>query len=346
MAKDTRRRFLAELAKVEPAIAQAFQDAIQGVRSTAQITAIDAAIKRGIETGDVVRAVQQVTAALQLGGEFFGPLDRAIVDAYVQGGAYQAGLIPKRPTPTAPRLVVRFDTRNPRAEAWTRRNTGRLITEITADTEKLIRTTITAAIEANRPYRSVTRSLVGRLEGNQRVGGLIGLHSRQAQAVSAARGQLEALDAGYFARERRDRRFDAMVRKAIADGKPLGQADIDRITGRYSDRLLKLRGDTIARSEGNKAMQAGRTESVQQMIDSGKVPEGAVTKVWEATPGPRTRDSHAELNGTELAWGEKFISPATGFPMEHPHDENAPPEDVVNCRCGLTTRVDYTQIAT
>lgn len=379
MPRDTRRRFLEELAKVEPRIADAFAAAIQDIRSASQLRAIEAAIERGYATGNIARAVQEVSTAINLGSEFFAPLDRQIVEAFIEGGAYQVGLLPKRPPNTAPRLVARFDHRNPRAEAWTRRNTGRLIAEITRDTENVIRETITAGFEENRGQRAIALDLIGRTEGNQRTGGLIGLHSRQAAAVRKARAELMAdkslvnaeilkmtkiekwrkrpadevraeavrrVRYSYFTRDRRDKRFDATVRKAITAGKPLSAADVDNITARYSDRLLQLRGATIARTEGNKAMQAGRTEAMQQLIDSGKVPASAVSKIWDAVIGPRTRDSHIGLNGQEVKWGEPFVSPVTGALLDHPHDEDAPGSEVISCRCTMRTRIDYTQLAT
>ncbi|CAM4397655.1 phage minor head protein [Palleronia rufa] len=139
----------------------------------------------------------------------------------------------------------------------------------------------------------------------------------------------------------RDKRFDKTVRKAIEEGKPLDAAMVDKITGRYSDRMLKYRGDVIARTEGNKAMNAGRHEATQQMVDDGKVPPDAVTKIWDATPGKFTRDSHLALNGTEVRWGQPFVSPVTGAMLDHPHDENAPPSETVNCRCSERIRIDW-----
>lgn len=345
MARDTRAAFFRALAEVEPRIAEAFEAAIQDVRSTAQRRAIEEAIERAIRTGNIGRGVQEVQAALQLGQEFFAPLDRAIQEAFETGAVYQLSLLPKRPSNTAPALVARFDPRNPRAERWTRENAGRLITEIAEDTEATIREALTEAVEVQRPYRRVARDLIGTTQGNERKGGLIGLHSSQARAVRNARRDIENLDPAYFNRQRRDRRLDPLVRRAIREGKPLAQADIDRVTSRYADRLLRLRGETIARTEGNKAANAGRTEAIEQLIDSGKVQAEHVTKVWRATIGKFTREHHLALNGTEVKWGEKFISPETGFPMDHPHDEDAPPVDTVNCRCTMATRINWAAMA-
>lgn len=345
MPRDTRRAFLSALEKVSPQIARAFEEAIQDIRSTAQARVIEEAIQRAIETGDIGRGVREVTAALNLGAEFFAPLDRAIEDAFRAGAVYQLSTLPKPSSHTAPGLVVRFQGRHPRAEAWSRRTAAALISEIAADTEEVIRTTIAEAVERSRPYRKVTADLIGRADGNQRKGGLIGLHSRQAAAVRAARMDLKNLDRRYFSRSRRDRRYDAMVRKAIREGQPLSKADIDKITGRYADRLLRLRGETIARTEGNKAMNAGRHEGIQQMIDSGKVPVKAVTKIWDSTPGPRTRDSHRAMQGQEVRWQAKFQSPVTGAYLDHPHDPEAPVSETANCRCSERVRIDWAMVA-
>ncbi|MBR9841442.1 MAG: hypothetical protein GYB50_26850, partial [Rhodobacteraceae bacterium] len=119
------------------------------------------------------------------------------------------------------------------------------------------------------------------------------------------------------------------------------RSHIERIAGRYADRLLQARGRTISRSEGNKSMNAGRGEGVVQMIERGEILAEHVTIIWDATPGPRTRDSHRALNGQTIKWGEFFVSPVTGALMRWPHDEDAPAEEVVNCRCSARFRVDW-----
>lgn len=339
---DTRGAFLAELDKVSPQIREAFERAIQDIRSTAQARAIDEAIKRAIDTGDIARGVQEVMAAIQLGPEFWAPLDRQISEAFYQGGVWQLAALPKRvSTGSQGPLIVRFDGRHPRAEAWTRQHSAALITEITDDTETVIRETLSEAVEQGRPYRKVRQDLIGKTEGNQRTGGLVGLHSRQARAARAARADLEALDARYFTRTLRDKRFDRTVRKAIESGEPLSQSGIDRIVGAYADRLLQARGRTIARTEGNKAMNAGRAEGVVQMIERGEILAEHVSIIWDATPGPRTRDSHRALNGKTIKWGEFFVSPVTGALMRWPHDEDAPAAETVNCRCSARFRIDW-----
>lgn len=346
MPRDTRAQFLAELAKVSPQIERAFAEAIQDIRSAAQARAIEAAIERAVITGDIARGVQEVTAALNLGPEFFAPLDRQISEAFYTGGVWQASTLPKSPsTGSAGPLIIRFQGSNARAQNWTRTRAAELVTEINEDQRTVIRETIDEGIRDSRGYRKITQDLIGTPDGNERKGGLIGLHSRQAAAVRNMRRDLENLDSNYFTRKRRDRRFDGKVRKAIASGEPLNRGDIDKLTKRYAERLLKHRGEVISRTEGNKAMNAGRAEAIEQMVESGKVPAAAVAIRWDATPDSRTRDSHRALNEERVKWGQRFTSPVTGAQMRWPHDENAPAAETINCRCSAHFDIDWLSLA-
>lgn len=223
---------------------------------------------------------------------------------------------------------------------------GTLIREITQDQQSMVRAAILHGLEAGRGPRSLALDLVGRVEGNSRKGGLIGLTSKQAGWVRGARRQLEDMDRGYFERTLRDRRFDRMVSKAIREGKPIPKSDIDRIVGRYSDRMLKARGDIIARTETLKALNAGRHESIQQLVETGQVPASAVTAEWRSTPSGRTRDSHAAMHGQKIKLGGLFQSPS-GALLEFPGDTShgAGPEEVCNCRCFVRINVDWASLA-
>lgn len=345
MASDTRKAFLDELGRHSPKLRVAFEAAISDVRSTSQLRLIDEAIKRAIESGNIARGTQEVVAALNLGPEFFAPLDKAISDAFYAGGAYQLSLLPKKPLPDIGQLVVRFKGRHPRAEALARNMAADLIDEISDDTRSVIQGAVTEAVERKKRYRDVTRQLIGIPENGRLKGGLIGLHSTQAEAVRKARLELESLDPKYLLRERRDQRFDGAIRRAIASKKPLSKAYVDKVIGKYSDRLLRLRGETISRTEANKALNAGRAEAIAQMIEDRQIPPEAVLKIWDATPDSRTRDSHRALSGMSVPWGDKFKSPVTGALLDWPHDQNADASETINCRCTCRFRIDWVMVA-
>lgn len=344
MATDTHEAFLREVAKAEPRIAETLREALAEAKSGASASRIEAALERAAR-GDVNGAVQEIMDDLRLDPAAFANLDRALEESYRQGGDYQMALL--SPPQNVPRLLLRFDIRHPDAEAFNRTNGARLVTEIIEDTRTVVRETVQTGIETGRSYASVRRDLVGfKPRGaNQRQGGVVGLHSRQVGYVQNARTELETLDARYFTRQRRDRRFDATVARAIRDGKPLTATQIEQITGRYSDRLLETRGNTIARTEANKALQNGQDQAFRQLIDREGVPQDAITLTWRSLAHSSTRDSHLALNGQQIKWGQKFVSPVTGAQLAYPYDPGAPASETINCRCSLRRDVDWTRLA-
>lgn len=336
MARDTRRAFAEATKAMEPAIRRAFLQAIADVRSVAQYRLVEAAIERG--------DIQGALDVLRLGSEFFAPLDRALDDVFRAGAAYQLGTLPKRmPTSGGGPLIVRFQGRNPRAEEAVRRIGGDLIQEILEDQRTLVVEAVRNGIEVGRGPRQTALDIVGRVGANgRRSGGLIGLHSKDARAVQRARDELAGGSADYFRRAGRDRRFDGTVRKAMREGRALSQADIDRIAGRYSDRLLKLRGDTIARTETIKAFGAGRYEGVAQLIDTGQVSARHVTLVWDATGDARTRPDHMTMEGQTVIFGFPFVFP-DGSRALFPGDTSlgASAKQTIQCRCYVQIKIDW-----
>lgn len=97
-----------------------------------------------------------------------------------------------------------------------------------------------------------------------------------------------------------------------------------------SANVSEKRATTIARTEVNSAMNNG---AYQQM----KVLDVPTIKEWIATNDSRTRETHEEVDGEEIAGDEKFM--VGGFPMDHPHDLNAPPSETINCRCTLAWEI-------
>ena len=327
---------------MRPDLREAFLQAIDDVVSISQIEMIEAAIA----SGDVQRVMQ----VLHLGPEFFAPLDDAIRRAFLQGGAYQLSMLPKRHPATGGRLIVRFQGRHQRAEAWITRTSSRLITEITLDQQELIRAAIQAGLEAGNNPRKTALELVGRINkiSGRREGGIIGLTSQEAGYVRNLRGALADPTTAndYFHRKVRDRLYDPMVRRSIKTGKPLSQAQINRITGRYSDRLLKARGDRIALSETNEALNAGRSEGIAQLIEREEVPAQAVTSKWDATGDKRTRPDHMEMDGQEVPFGQPFRAP-DGDLMMFPGDTSlgAKGKHTISCRCYAQQKINWLAMA-
>lgn len=328
----------AALDRLEPALRNAFLEAIDRITSAAQMNRLVAMI----EAGQIEEAIE----ALRIEEGFFSPLNDQVRAAYLDGGnIVLAGLKLKDPT-HGDSFVLGFDGRHTRAERWVRDRSSDLIVEIVEDQRDMARQQIRAGLEAGRNPKQTALDIVGRTSRatGKREGGFIGLTSQQAAWARNAEAQLRDLSADYFTRTRRDKRYDAMVRKAIKDGKPLAEADIQKIVGRYKDRLKKYRGDNIARTESLNAMRAGAYEGYQQLVESGRVRRDQVTVTWSATMDGRTRDHHRHLNGQSVSFGE-FFNPAPGvfmlYPgdLEHSSDPKALAGETINCRCWAAFRV-------
>jgi hypothetical protein len=322
--------------RLEPAIRRAFLQSVQNM-TRAQLSALTRAIEAGNEA-EVLRLLNVTRAA-------FFPLEEAQRNAMFVAGTAELVTLS---LPPGRALNIGFDGRNPRAERYLTQVAGRRIVEIVEETRAIVRGALTQGQIAGKGARSVALDLVGRVTDGRRQGSLIGLNSQQAQWVNGRFDQATqriipgmrqelsdpALMRNYFTRQRRDARFDKIVRKALEDGKPVSAVDIDRITTRYSDRLLQLRGQTIAVTETNAATSAGRMEAMQQLVEREGLRPEQVRKVWATASDERVRASHMALHGDSVGLNEAF-----GNGLQYPGDLSGPPEEVINCRCSFSTRV-------
>ena len=300
-------------------IADAFSQAVQSHADSIPMAELVDAIDRGD-----IRALEMLLRFEQ--GAMF-PLTEAIRSAFVGGGLSASTALGAR---------FGFDGRNYRAEAWLRDNGGALIEGIQSDTLQMVRQVMDNRLVTGESGAKTARSIVGTFNRatGRREGGFLGLNSQQTDWVINARSDLANLDERYFTRKMRDKRYDRLVRKAIDEGKPLAQADVDRIIWRYKDRLLKYRGDTIARTEAHKATSAGTYEGMRQAQEAG----ATITVRWIHGHSKEPRQGH-------LAAAQAPSRPL-GMPFQlengsalYPHDPALPASEVVGCRCSAYYRV-------
>lgn len=342
MARVSRRQLIRQVEKLEPAMAREFRRAIEGIRSQAVLNLIAELIDAG--------EIDAVTSALGIDAARFSQLAERLREAYVTGAKQGAEELPALTTGVGRRrmrVAFAFDLQNSAVQAWLSANGGRLITAIVADQRRLIMEVIRAGVAAGQGPRETALDLVGRIGASgRRAGGLVGLTADQAQYVTNARAALASGDPGqmrgYFERKLRDKRFDGIVQRAINAGKPVALADIQKIVDRYADRLLKARGDNIARTEAIGAFNAAREEAFRQAIATGALQSQNVDGVWSATGDTRTRHSHLVMNGQRRQFGTPFVAPS-GARLLYPGDTSlgAGPEEIINCRCMKVYRVDH-----
>jgi len=318
----------------EPVIQAAFLDAVLDIVSRAELNRI---VER-LERGDISGAID----AVHLDPEAFRTLDTAIAQAFNAGGSSAIGALPTLRDPNGGVFVVRWDARNVRAENWLRQHSSNLITRITDDQRAAVRSALEQAMIAGRNPRSAALDLVGRVNRvtGKRQGGLIGLTRPQTAAVENARSALLSGDTsamrGYLALTRRDKRFDPTVIKAINEGRSVPSDMVARITGRYADGLLALRGETIARTETMAALNQPGIEAMQQAIDAGAVKAETVTKTWHTARDPRVRDSHAAIDRQVVGINGVFSNG-----LSYPGDPAGGAAEVANCRCWMETKIDF-----
>lgn len=332
-----RSQFEQLLDKFEPAIRDAFLAAIADIKNQVVLKRL---VER-LERGDIAGAID----VLQIDAEAFGKLELAIAEAYNAGGIDMAGSMILR-DPAGQRIAFRFGVRNPEAEAWLWEHSSTLVTRIVEDQRTAIRQKLAEGLTQGLNPRTTALEVVGRVSRvtGKRDGGVIGLTAPQERFVSAARQELLSGEADqlkhYLTRERRDKRFDAAVMKAIKEGRALDKATVDRIAGRYADRLLALRGEMLARTETMMALGKSRDDAMRQAIRSGKVDAMFVTKTWRSAGDSRVRHTHRALNGDTVSYLDGFQSPS-GARLMFPGDPAAPISETSGCRCTVEYKVDY-----
>lgn len=348
------REISRELDRVTRRIRIAWFDAIDNVRAAATWTRIAAALERG--------EVEVVAELL---------LTRAILTGLLEEarGAYTAGAstiergVPKSArAPGGGRLLFRMDIMDPRAQVWLAEHSSTLVQQILEDQRQTIRLMLARGTELGQNPRATALNIVGRINPatGRREGGVIGLTRNQAATVNGgpyrtragtrtilgARGELASGDPAtmrqYLRRSRRDRRFDRTVLAAINAKKGLPVSTVDRIVNRYSDRMLQLRGETIARTEAIQAFSAGRHEALEQLRKSADLSDEDMVRRWDATMDRVTREDHRSMDGQERVGDEAFEAP-DGSLLMYPGDLSldADAAQIINCRCMEIVDVDF-----
>lgn len=227
--------------------------------------------------------------------------------------------------------LISFDGVNLRAVDALRANQLRLVQAFSFEQR---RTTLAAVTEGFQ--RGLNPRDAARLFRDS-----IGLTGRQMEAVQNFRRLLERNSRDVFTRALRDRRFDQTIRRAIETGQALSPTQVNRMVGRYQERQLRLRAETIARTEALRAVHAGNDEMYRQAVDAGVLVSDTITRTWVPVRDQRTRDGHEVMRGQQRGLDEPFLSGSGNF-LRFPGDEDAPAEDTILCRCALATRAQAT----
>ena len=281
---------------LQPEIRRTFLGAITELKRQVPVGRITDLLEEGKLTG-VLEALSEVELTpQQLGG---------INDAILQTVTLSAEL-------TTAEFGVDFALVNERAVRYARETAGRLIVEISAETQRAIADIISRSLRegvAPRQQALLIREIVG-------------LTRRDALAV------------------------DRFLQGAIDSG--LTQAQARDQAERMILRLLKRRAENVARTETIRASNMGTQFAWDAAQDAGLLPQGT-QKVWIATEDSRTCPICAVLDGKTVGLGGNFdVSvEATAFtiegdeivvtatrPMKRPSTTRSPPAHP-SCRCAM-----------
>lgn len=310
---------------------------MRSVRSIIDFAKIGRIAER-LERGDIDGAVKEVG----LDPVSFRDLDKAIAEAFEDGGKFTAKRIPAIKEPDGHRLNVQFDVRNPVAERILKEESAKLVTEIVDDQRNMIRETLRKAMEAGQNPREAALDLVGRINPvtKQRSGGSIGLTTSQEGWIRAYEAELRSANPrAALSRTLRDKRFDPSVIKAAKDGKPLTDDAVKKMVTAYRNRALRYRADNIARTEALSSLHQAKMEALRQAIEKGLDPS-TITLTWRTAGDKRVRHTHQGMNGQKVGYGQKFVSPS-GARLAYPGDPTAPASEVINCRCTMEETIDF-----
>lgn len=336
------------------------------------------ALVRSIDVGRVEQSIEEdrgeVLVGLIAGAAFLGVME-ALRRAFVRGGrvevatlgvsvlatafgapaasgpsvSYSFGLRPDQARDRA--RSFDFDPRRPSAEAAIA-NQARDLADSLRDAQRAaVQLVIQAGAMRGQPTRQTALDLIGRVNKTTgvRSGGVLGMAAIDAQYVENARAQLLSGNVAdmreYLKRTRRDARFDALVRRAIAakqenpEAPAIARQDVDRIVGRYADRLLQSRAASLAKTQATKALNGGRADTYQQLLDAGANPE-TILKSWRHKGDERVRDSHREMGGQTVRVDQPFVTPR-GARLMFPGDDSlgAPDSETAGCRCRLKFKI-------
>lgn len=358
------RRYKQFLDSLEPPMRRAFERSIDRIIARASIgeltdaindQAVISAMRMLIEMPWMAEEIaasavlDNVMTAAGVTDAAFAEMHEAIREAFKAAGAfYMAAEVPSR-------FGMNFRMTTPRVNEWLDQRSSQLITgDLIPEQRRAVQIALSNGVGAGRNPRDVALDIVGRINNTgRRAGGIIGLTSQQADAVAfygtrkgvtgwfGMKGDLINLRPSYFTRKLRDHRYDAMVRRAIDSGTPLTNKQIETITGRYADRLLKLRGDTIARTESIAAANGAGQEAMEQVIDEGLAERGAVQKQWDSTRDGRARPAHWAANGKRVNIDAPFN--IGGEMLMYPGDSNGSAWNVINCRCFVQHVIDFSR---
>lgn len=302
----------------EQEVRAAFQEVIAYLRETNSLEALESAVQAG-----------ETDRALAMLDEAGGHIAARIEAVYTQSALAEARAV----TAEGAGALVRYSISNPSAVERLQVSSLGKIQGFTEEQRTLTRQIIERGVGRGENPRTIARELRGS----------IGLTPAQDQIIDNYRRQLEngqwrEAQRRQLHDDRYNRAFTGAERRAQGGTALLSEAQVDRMVESYRASFVKLRTETIARTEALRAVHEGQEELYRQSIEAGLLDAEQLEQTWHAGAPPRTRAWHYVMNGQTMPWGQRFTS-GQGNRLRYPGDDNAPGSEVCNCRCARTVRI-------
>ncbi len=310
---DRETRLLGLIARAEPRLRRALLQAVTVAVGTHTLDELEVLIVAGLFDRALEQAIQ--AGIINLADE----ATAVFVTAGQSTSTFLAGAL---------EITVSFDQVNQRAVTIMQGERLRLIREFAAEQRRATRSALVEGIREGLNPRDQARNFRNS----------IGLTERQEGSVRNFRRLLSEGNTEATTRSLRDRRFDRTIRRAIREGRPLTEVELDRMTDAYRRRALRHRSEVIARTESLRAVHQANDEAYDQAIESGDLREDQLVRTWHTARDPRVRDSHSPMNGQRRRKNEPFVSGA-GSQLRYPGDSSASSRETVQCRCSVSTRI-------
>lgn len=340
----TLRQQLSDLIdKLSPEMEKAFRAAIDDIKSEIVLKEVVGFLER--------RDIEGAIRALHIDPAAFRPLTEALRQAYNSGGLLTSQNMPRLFDPMGSRVVFRWDVSNQGAEANIRTLSSALITNVSEGTIAAARETIVAGYSTGAGPNKIALDLVGRKSPvtGKREGGVLGLNGPQAELVERTRINLlsgePSLMKKYLGLKTRDKRLDGAVKRAIAAGKPLDADTLNKVLMRLRDNNLRLRGNTVARTETLTAVLSAKHEAFLQALSKSNRDASLVTRKWRSAGDGRVRHTHMILHAQEVRGMDLPFQSTSGAMLRYPGDTSlgAGAGEVINCRCDVEYNFDFAE---
>lgn len=324
-----------------PSVRKAFEKAMDGFRSRVDIRGLE----RAIAAGDIAAAA----AAIGLAPPLFRDFEAEVSRAFEQAGRAFTDMFPKRlKDPTGLRIQFSFDIRHHQAERWLQAHSSELVTRLIDTQRDALREHLADALRRGISPRQAAIEIAGRLNRatGRRQGGILGLDGERAGYVRRAREELLSGDPTrlrrYLGRKTIDRSLNHHVRRALRSGEPIPLKVVDQLTGRYADKLLKVRADAVAQTETLTALRSGKHEAFRQGVETVGGNDQDVQRIWDSSGDGKVRETHNAADG-QIVIGIDTPFMVGGYQLRFPGDSSlgAPASETVRCRCQEIHRVDF-----